>query len=76
VLHNIRSLTRNGQTPVIVVSMVQDKKAGSVFAIHDFLTKPVAPEELLASLERAGIRPASSHGARDCPAESLSQTGR
>ena len=74
VLHNIRSLTRNSQTPVIVISMVQEKEAGSVFPIHDFLTKPVAPEELLASLERAGIRPGVNPGSGDCSGQPPSRT--
>ena len=73
-LHNIRSLTRNSQTPVIVVSMVQEKEACSVFSIHDFLTKPVAPEELLGSLERAGIRPGVNPGSGDCSGQPPSRT--
>jgi PAS domain S-box-containing protein len=71
VLHNIRSLTRNSQTPVIVVSMVREKEAGSAFPIHDFITKPVRAQELLASLDRAGVRPSRPPGSRNCSAQSL-----
>lgn len=61
-LHNIGTLSRNCRTPVIVVSMVREKGAASSFPVHDFLTKPVAPEDLLASLHRAGVRPANPPG--------------
>ena len=47
---------RNKTVPVIVVTVLAEKGIGAGFAIHDFLTKPVLPEVLLASLERAGIR--------------------
>jgi protein-histidine pros-kinase len=60
VLRAIRSEGRNSDVPVIVVTVVAEKGVGTGFAIHDFLTKPVQPEGLLASLERAGIRPNES----------------
>jgi PAS domain S-box-containing protein len=47
----------NQEVPVIVVTVVAEKKIAAGFPVHDFLTKPVADQELLASLERAGLAP-------------------
>ena len=57
ILRAIRKKGPNKKTPVIVVTVVTEKAAGLVFAIHDFLTKPVKPKTLLKSLERLHIAP-------------------
>ena len=57
VLREVRAAGRNQVTPAIVVTVVAEKDAGSAFAIHDYITKPVRAEQLLASLERAGVLP-------------------
>jgi CheY-like chemotaxis protein len=43
----------NRETPVIVVTVVAESIA-SEFLVHDYLTKPLPGDALLASLERAG----------------------
>jgi len=58
VLRAIRGGGPNQATPVVVVTVVAEKGVGAGYAIHDFLAKPVRAEELLASLRRAGLRPA------------------
>jgi len=59
VLRRIRSQGQNAGTPVIVNTVVAEKSAGAAFAIHDYLVKPLRAEDLLASLQRAGIVPLS-----------------
>ncbi|HEY0784034.1 MAG TPA: response regulator, partial [Thermoanaerobaculia bacterium] len=59
VLRAIRSQPLNQTTPVIVVTVVEEK--GTLgFLVHDFLTKPVDPHRLTASLERADVTPGGS----------------
>jgi CheY-like chemotaxis protein len=58
VLKAIRGGGPNQATPTVVVTVVAEKGVGGGYAIHDYLTKPVRAEELLASLRRAGLRPA------------------
>ena len=60
VLKGLRSSGPNEKTPAIVVTVVAEKGVAAGFAIHDYLIKPVRPEELLASLQRAGLQPAGS----------------
>jgi signal transduction histidine kinase/DNA-binding response OmpR family regulator len=55
-LHAIRNDHQNHDTPVIVLSVVTEKEAALAFPIWDYLVKPVRPEDLLASLQRAGIQ--------------------
>jgi signal transduction histidine kinase/DNA-binding response OmpR family regulator len=59
VLRAIRAEGLNGNTPVIVVTVVAQQGGGAGFAIHDHLAKPVRAEDLLASLRRASVRPAA-----------------
>ena len=59
VLKAIRGGGPNQNTPAVVVTVVVERGVGAGYAIHDYLAKPVRPEELLASLRRAGLRPAS-----------------
>ncbi|HKI86823.1 MAG TPA: response regulator [Thermoanaerobaculia bacterium] len=56
-LRGIRSGEENSETPVVVVTVVTEKSAGRGFLLHDFLVKPIRESELVASLERAGVRP-------------------
>jgi signal transduction histidine kinase/DNA-binding response OmpR family regulator len=54
VLHRLRE-GRNGNVPVIVVTVIAERGAVAGFAVHDVLSKPLAEEELLASLRSAGV---------------------
>lgn len=51
-LKAIRKGDLNRDTPVIVATVVADRKAALGYRIHDFLVKPVKEEELLAALEK------------------------
>jgi signal transduction histidine kinase/CheY-like chemotaxis protein len=59
VLKTIRGEGPNRATPTVVVTVVAEKGVGAGYAIHDYLTKPVRSEDLLASLHSAGLRPAT-----------------
>ncbi len=63
VLKAIRASRLNRDTPVIVVTVVPDKNAGTVHAIQDYLIKPVTTEVLKGALEQAGIYPKENSGA-------------
>ncbi len=52
VLKSIRSEGPNRDVPVIVITLVTEKKVGLGFPIQDMLSKPVEQKELLVSLER------------------------
>jgi CheY-like chemotaxis protein len=58
VLRAIRGEGANRDTPIIIVTVVAERGLAAGVAIHDFLTKPVRAEDLMGSLERAGVRPA------------------
>jgi signal transduction histidine kinase/DNA-binding response OmpR family regulator len=58
ILREIRRSGPNLETPVIVVTVVAEKRLGAGFAIHDYLVKPVREDQLLRSLRRAGATPA------------------
>jgi len=60
VLKALRSAGPNLKTPTIVVTVVAEKGIAAGYAIHDYLVKPVGAEQLLASLQRAGIAPPAS----------------
>jgi len=47
----------NRSTPVVVVTVMAEKDIGAGFSIWDILTKPVHPEDLLATLHRAKVFP-------------------
>jgi PAS domain S-box-containing protein len=57
VLRAIRASVHNADVPAIVVTVVPDKGVGHGFLVHDFLTKPVEPKDLLHALQR--IKPAN-----------------
>ena len=61
VLHAIRMEGANQHTPVIVVTIVAEKEAARGFPVQDYLTKPVSPESLIASLKSARVQ---SNGVR------------
>ena len=46
---------KNGEVPVIVVTVVAERGAVAGFAVHDMLAKPFTEAALLASLRRAGV---------------------
>ncbi len=54
--HAIRNDQRNCDKPVIILSVVTEKEVARAFPVWDYLVKPVRPEDLLASLQRAGIK--------------------
>lgn len=56
VLGSIRAMKHHRNTPVIVVSMLEENDVRRIpHAVQGFLTKPVGPGELLGALERAGL---------------------
>jgi PAS domain S-box-containing protein len=57
VLHAIRAGGPNRDTPVIVVTVIAEEWLGAAFSVHDILHKPVKPEDLIRSLESAGVLP-------------------
>jgi PAS domain S-box-containing protein len=60
VLHEMRSLALNRDTPVIAVTVCHAQGSAAAFRLHDYLTKPLPEEELVASLTSAGLRPADA----------------
>ena len=54
VLHRLRE-GRNGEVPVIVVTVIAERGAVAGFAVHDVLAKPFVEADLVASLQRAGV---------------------
>jgi PAS domain S-box-containing protein len=54
-LRMIRANGPNRATPVVVLSVVADRAAGSAFAIRDYLVKPAGSDEILGALRRAGM---------------------
>jgi signal transduction histidine kinase/DNA-binding response OmpR family regulator len=52
----IRNDQRNHDKPIIVLSVVSEKEIARAFPIWDYLIKPIRPDDLLASLQRAGIK--------------------
>ncbi len=60
VLRAIRSGALNRDVPVIVITVVTERGAAAGFVVHDLLPKPMEPGAVLASLERAGLRPGRS----------------
>ena len=56
VLHAIRMEGANQHTPVIAVTIVAEKEIARGFPIQDYLTKPLSPESLIASLKSAKVQ--------------------
>jgi PAS domain S-box-containing protein len=63
-LRSIRTLPRFQSTPVIVLSMLDQRDVAIPEPVHGFLTKPIVPGQLLEALERAGVPARSAIGAR------------
>jgi CheY-like chemotaxis protein len=57
VLKRLRAEGANRDTPLIVVSVVPERGLGGGFHVHDMLTKPLAPDDLLRTLRRAAVAP-------------------
>jgi PAS domain S-box-containing protein len=55
VLHSIRMEGLNQATPVVIVSVVAEKGVVGGYPVHDYLTKPVNSQDLLACLNRARV---------------------
>ncbi len=62
VLRSIRGNGKNTSTPVVIISVVAEREGVTGFPVEDVLTKPVGEAQIVASLARAGVTPAS--GAR------------
>jgi CheY-like chemotaxis protein len=56
-LQAIRAEGTNHDTPVIVVTVVPDQSVAAGFQVADILAKPVAPQDLVESLQRAKVQP-------------------
>lgn len=54
-LSEIRSLPRHHSTPVIVISMLEERDVAIPEPVQGFLTKPVGPEKLFRALQQAGV---------------------
>jgi len=52
---------KNGDVPVIVVTVVAERGAVAGFAVHDVLAKPLSEPALLSSLRRAGVTADGGH---------------
>jgi CheY-like chemotaxis protein/two-component sensor histidine kinase len=55
VLSTLRASGPNRRTPVVVVTVVAEKEVVAGFRVHDFLSKPVRGEDLVAALASAGV---------------------
>jgi signal transduction histidine kinase/ActR/RegA family two-component response regulator len=69
VLSTLKADPATAATPVVVVSVVPDRGRGMALGASDYLVKPVAKKELLASIERvmaATPRPLAAPG-REAP---------
>ena len=54
-LSQIRNDSKNGNVPIIVITVVAERGAVAGFAVHDILPKPLVPEALVGALTRAGV---------------------
>jgi PAS domain S-box-containing protein len=59
-LPGIRATPGHAEVPLIVVTVVREKGAVGAFEVHDVLQKPLVPEDLLDSLARARVLPATT----------------
>ena len=55
VLHSVRAVGPNQQTPVIVATVIAEKEVAKGFSVQDFLTKPIVPEALLETLKNVNV---------------------
>jgi CheY-like chemotaxis protein len=59
-LHEVRATPLNADTPVVALTVSAERELSSGFRLHDYLTKPVREDALLATLRRAQVLPAST----------------
>jgi CheY-like chemotaxis protein len=57
VLTRVRADEATRSIPVVVVSILDEKHRGMALGAADYLTKPVARDELIGALRRAGAVP-------------------
>ncbi|MCB9519400.1 MAG: response regulator [Myxococcales bacterium] len=60
VLSALRSLPETQATPIVILSMVEDRDLAFALGANDYIVKPVDRDKLFGALERAGI-PLESH---------------
>ena len=56
-LRSLRTKHPIKDAPALVVTVLSDQAKGVGFRIHDFLLKPVVPEDLITALKWSGILP-------------------
>lgn len=61
VVASLRAAGQKPTVPIIVITVIADHRAMGGFTVHDFLQKPLRAPALLASLERANVKP-DGHG--------------
>ena len=59
VLHGLRTDPATREIPVVIVSMLDDRRLGATLGATEYLVKPVDRRALLAALRRFGASPAS-----------------
>ena len=60
VIEKLRERGLNQQTPVTVITLLADRGILAGFHVHDILSKPVSPEEIVKALERCGVIPSTA----------------
>ena len=60
ILHDLKSSAATATIPVVIVSVIDERKMGLAMGAADYLTKPVSQEKLLAALSQVVRRPAIS----------------
>jgi CheY-like chemotaxis protein/anti-sigma regulatory factor (Ser/Thr protein kinase) len=60
VLEAVRATDHNAHVRTLVITVVKDAGSGHGLGVDDLLLKPVAPENLMKSLRRAGVPPEGS----------------
>ena len=58
VLHDLKSSAATATIPVIIVSVIDERKMGLAMGAADYLIKPVSQEKLLTALRQVISRPA------------------
>jgi CheY-like chemotaxis protein len=62
VLEELRADPRTEALPVIIVSILDERPRGLAAGAADYLVKPLARDDLLGAMRRAGVLPASGIG--------------
>jgi len=66
VLARLKQSPETERIPVIVISVVDEKRKGLVLGAADYLVKPVSRDELTSALARAGVATGDLTGLRVC----------